>query len=185
MPQKAFTITFCLAGLALWGSSQMSARGGAVAQTAQSANDAANTIETYCATCHNGRLRAPSGPLLDRLDASRIANNPELWSRAYRQLQAGAMPPAGSPRPDRATVDAVLIAIEQALETQAKPHLRGILLRYPEAFRTTITEKLLIFAAAGAVGPTSATPDSLVRARNILRRTSNPRWSTLIAAVIQ
>ena len=453
MPQKAFTIAFCLAGLALWGSSQMSARGGAVAQTAQSANDAANAIETYCATCHNGRLRSPSGPLLDRLDASQIAHNPELWSRAYRQLQAGAMPPAGSPRPDRATVDAVLITIERALEAPAKPRatassgevatqlasmlwnsapdatlaqeakqnrlrdlasierqvqrmladdrahtfvsrffvpwlqldalakaapdkkffpdydvslrdslaketelfllsqlrddrdpielwsanysflneqlakhygvpnvtgpqfrrtplplperagllgqgsimmvtsrhehgvdaayttpatrakwirlhffgaplpsgfpgaqpvkpelpitpqtrtlamdpcvnchrnffplgyalenfdpigrwrtsdqigpvdasgafvdgtpmngaldLREILLRYPEAFRTTITEKLLIFAAAGAVSPTSATPDSLVRARNILRRTSNPRWSTLIAAVIQ
>jgi hypothetical protein len=63
--------------------------------------------------------------------------------------------------------------------------LRHVLSRYPEAFRTTITEKLLIFAAVGSVGPTSATPESLVGARQILRGTPNPRWSTLIAAVVQ
>ena len=121
MPQKAFTMAICLAALALWGSSQMSARGGVVAQTARSANDVSNAIETYCATCHNGRLRSPSGPLLDQLDASRIAANPDLWSRAYRQLQAGAMPPAGSPRPDRSTVDAMLVSIERDLGAQARP----------------------------------------------------------------
>jgi hypothetical protein len=63
--------------------------------------------------------------------------------------------------------------------------LRKILLQYPEAFRTTITEKLLIYAAVGSVGPTSATPESLVRAREILRSSPDPRWSTLIAAVVQ
>jgi hypothetical protein len=226
MPQKTILLALVLAGIALWGSSYTSAQGGA--------------IDTYCATCHNGRLRSPSGPLLDQLDASRIAANPDLWSRAYRQLQAGAMPPAGSPRPDRTTVDAVLLSIERALGAQAKPRavtgsgevattlasmlwnsepdavlqqeaqqnrlknlasverqvvdgtpingvvdLRRVLLQYPEAFRTTITEKLLIYASAGAAGPTSATPDSLVRARRILRSTPNPRWSTLIAAIVQ
>ena len=63
--------------------------------------------------------------------------------------------------------------------------LRQVLLQYPEAFRTTLTEKLIIYASTGAVGPTSATPDSLVRARQILRSTPNPRWSTLIAAAVQ
>ena len=63
--------------------------------------------------------------------------------------------------------------------------LRKILLQYPEAFRTTITEKLLIYAAVRSVGPTSATPESLVRAREILRSSPGPRWSTLIAAVVQ
>ena len=63
----------------------------------------------------------PSGTLLDQLDVTRIAANPALWSRAYRQLQAGAMPPVGAPRPDRATAEAILVAIEQALGAQTKP----------------------------------------------------------------
>ena len=49
-----------------------------------------------------------------------MADRPELWARAYRQLQAGAMPPVGSPRPDRAAVDAALLAIEKALGAAAK-----------------------------------------------------------------
>ena len=44
-------------------------------------------------------MRSPSGALLDRFDTATIADNPEVWSRAYRQLQAGTMPPVGAPRP--------------------------------------------------------------------------------------
>jgi len=79
-----------------------------------------SVVGTYCATCHNGRLRSPSGLLLEAFDPMRIADHPELWARAYRQLQAGAMPPVGSPRPARATVDAALSAIEQALGVQVR-----------------------------------------------------------------
>ena len=61
--------------------------------------------------------------------------------------------------------------------------LRQILLRHPEAFRTTVTEKLLVYASTGSVTPTSATPQSLIGARRILRNTPQPRWSTLIAAI--
>jgi hypothetical protein len=76
---------------------------------------------TYCASCHNDRLRSPSGLLLERFDAARVGEQPELWARAYRQLQAGAMPPVGSARPDRASIDAALIAIERALAGAAGP----------------------------------------------------------------
>jgi hypothetical protein len=61
--------------------------------------------------------------------------------------------------------------------------LRQILLQHSEAFRTTVTEKLLIYASTGAVSPTGGTPQSLMRARQILRSTPKPRWSTSIAAV--
>lgn len=122
MPQKTVAVALLLAGLAPCSGSQMQAQDGAGAQSKQTSAAASQAIETYCATCHNGRQRSPSGPLLDPLDASQIAANAELWSRAYRQLQAGAMPLAGSPRPDRATVDAMLVSIERALGTQAKPH---------------------------------------------------------------
>jgi len=89
--------------------------------SAQTSPDVSNVIDTYCSSCHNGRMRSPSGILLDQFDVAQVAASPEVWSRAYRQLQAGAMPPVGVPRPDRATVDAVLTSIEQALGAQAKP----------------------------------------------------------------
>ena len=80
---------------------------------AQTAPNLSKVVDTYCGDCHDGQQRSPSGALLDKLDAAQISANPKVWSRAYRQLQAGTMPPVGSPRPDRATYDAVLASIEQ------------------------------------------------------------------------
>jgi mono/diheme cytochrome c family protein len=74
----------------------------------------ASVFDTYCSTCHNGTMRSPSGALLDKFDAASIADQRDVWARAYRQVQAGTMPPVGAPRPDRATYDAVLASIEQA-----------------------------------------------------------------------
>jgi hypothetical protein len=59
--------------------------------------------------------------LLERFDAATVGDQPELWARAYRQLQAGAMPPVGSARPDRTSVDAALVAIERELAAAAPP----------------------------------------------------------------
>jgi hypothetical protein len=87
----------------------------------QTDGDVSAAMDTYCAGCHNGRTRSASGRPLDQFDAARIAASPDAWSRAYRQLQAGAMPPVGAPRPDRATVDALLASIERALGRNAKP----------------------------------------------------------------
>jgi hypothetical protein len=72
-------------------------------------------VQTYCAGCHNGVMRSPSGALLDRFDTATIADNPDGWSRAYRQLQAGTMPPFGAPRPDRIAYGTLLSSIEAAL----------------------------------------------------------------------
>src|SRR5579872_526075 len=87
----------------------------------QSSVSTSKVIETYCSGCHNGRMRSPSGAVLELLDPAQIAASPDLWSRAYRQIQAGTMPPAGAPRPDRATYDSVLTSIEQSLSVDAKP----------------------------------------------------------------
>ena len=82
---------------------------------------AAGTIATYCAGCHNGVRRSPSGALLDQFDPARISENADAWTRAYRQLQAGTMPPVGAPRPDRAASNALLTSIEAALRATAPP----------------------------------------------------------------
>jgi hypothetical protein len=89
--------------------------------SAQSESGLSGLVGTYCASCHNGRLRSPSGLLLESLDTADPAARPELWARTYRQLQAGAMPPVGSPRPDRAVLDAALLSIERALAGSAQP----------------------------------------------------------------
>jgi hypothetical protein len=89
--------------------------------SAQGDPSLSSVVGTYCASCHNGRLRSSSGLLLEAFDAGDVAARPELWARAYRQLQAGAMPPVGSPRPARGSVDAALVAIERALNEPGAP----------------------------------------------------------------
>src|SRR4030095_4290917 len=76
------------------------------------ARTASTVVDTYCAGCHNGVMRSPSGAVLDQFDTARIAENPDMWTRAYRQLQAGTMPPDGAARPDRQAYDMVLASIE-------------------------------------------------------------------------
>jgi mono/diheme cytochrome c family protein len=78
-------------------------------------------VNTYCAGCHNGVMRSPSAALLDYLDPARISASPDAWTRAYRQIQAGTMPPVGAPRPDRAASNAILASIESALGANATP----------------------------------------------------------------
>jgi mono/diheme cytochrome c family protein len=82
---------------------------------------ASDIVATYCGGCHNGTMRSPTGAVLDTLDLARAAENPDVWTRAYRQLQAGTMPPVGAPRPDRRSYDAVLASIEAASGANAPP----------------------------------------------------------------
>jgi hypothetical protein len=89
---------------------------------AQTGPNLSKAMDTYCSGCHNGIMKSPSGALLDKFDAAqsdkeKISASPEVWSRAYRQLQAGTMPPVGAPRPDRATHDAALDSIERELDS--------------------------------------------------------------------
>lgn len=77
--------------------------------------DVSATVRTYCTGCHNGVMRSPAGALLDRFDGSAIGADADAWSRAYRQVQAGTMPPAGVPRPDRTAAGRLLASIETAL----------------------------------------------------------------------
>ncbi|HVZ23210.1 MAG TPA: DUF1592 domain-containing protein [Vicinamibacterales bacterium] len=110
---RSHTTAVILVGLFAGASTGLSAR--------PAATDPAPTqiAQTYCATCHNGVTRSLSGATLDRLDPATIADNPAVWSRAYRQLQAGTMPPVGAPRPDAASRARLLASIETALGADA------------------------------------------------------------------
>jgi hypothetical protein len=70
--------------------------------------------------------------------------------------------------------------------TNGVVELRHVLLQRPDAFRTTITERLLVYAAGQPVKASRmASPGTLVRARQILRGTAPARWSAIIAEVVR
>jgi mono/diheme cytochrome c family protein len=79
----------------------------------------AATLNKYCATCHNEKVRA-GGFALEKLNAEDPGANAAAWEKVVRKLRTGAMPPAGRPRPDAATYDAVASHFEAKLDAAAK-----------------------------------------------------------------
>jgi hypothetical protein len=69
--------------------------------------------------------------------------------------------------------------------TNGVVQLRGVLLLRPDAFRTTITEQLLAYADGRPVSASRMPPDTLVRARQILRSATPARWSAIIAGIVK
>jgi mono/diheme cytochrome c family protein len=75
-------------------------------------------LDQYCVTCHNERLKT-AGLALDTLQKARIEENGETWEKVIRKVRAGLMPPAGSKRPDRGSLDALATAIEGSIDHAA------------------------------------------------------------------
>jgi len=85
----------------------------------------AKAINQYCVGCHNERSRTTataSGVVLDTVDLTRVADHGEMWEKVIRKLRAGAMPPAGLPRPDAATQNALVSFLETTLDRAAAEH---------------------------------------------------------------
>ena len=78
-----------------------------------------DVLQRYCFACHNARTRT-AGLALDTFDMARTGDHPEVWEAVVRKLRTGAMPPAGRPRPDRATYDAVVDWLETELDRAAE-----------------------------------------------------------------
>ena len=60
------------------------------------------TLDKYCVTCHNARLRTAS-MLLDQADVDHPETNAAVWEKVLHKLRAREMPPVGVPHPDDAT----------------------------------------------------------------------------------
>ena len=75
-------------------------------------------LQRYCFACHNDRART-GGLALDVLDMAHVEEDAHVWEQVVRKLRTGAMPPAGRPRPDAATYDAVATWLETALDRAA------------------------------------------------------------------
>jgi len=78
-------------------------------------------LDQYCVTCHNQRAKT-AGLMLDQMDPSHVAEQPEKWEAVVRKLRAGMMPPAGARRPDRATLNAMTVWLENELDRNAVPN---------------------------------------------------------------
>ena len=64
-------------------------------------------INRYCVTCHNAKLKT-AGLTLDTIDVDKVSENTAVWEKAARKLRARAMPPAGLPRPEEASYQALV-----------------------------------------------------------------------------
>ncbi|HLH96361.1 MAG TPA: DUF1592 domain-containing protein [Xanthobacteraceae bacterium] len=69
------------------------------------------TWKIYCDTCHFGP-KARANLNLEGLDLANLDAKGEVWEKLLRKLRAREMPPPGMPRPDDATYDALVKAIE-------------------------------------------------------------------------
>jgi mono/diheme cytochrome c family protein len=75
-------------------------------------------IDKYCITCHNAKLKT-AGLQLDALDLDHVGQHADLWEKVARKLRTGEMPPAGLPRPDKATYAGVATELETQLDAAA------------------------------------------------------------------
>jgi Protein of unknown function (DUF1592)/Protein of unknown function (DUF1588)/Protein of unknown function (DUF1587)/Protein of unknown function (DUF1595)/Protein of unknown function (DUF1585)/Cytochrome C oxidase, cbb3-type, subunit III len=81
----------------------------------------ADLVETYCLSCHDDDHRK-GGLALDAMLKSGVGDHPEVWEKVVRKLRARQMPPIGKDRPDDATYDAVVAALEASLDRAASAH---------------------------------------------------------------
>jgi mono/diheme cytochrome c family protein len=75
-------------------------------------------VDKYCVTCHNERLHT-AGLLLDKVSADDVTASGDIWEKVVRKVRTGEMPPAGMPRPDKATFDTFASELETALDHAA------------------------------------------------------------------
>jgi hypothetical protein len=83
-----------------------------------SASTVRASLNKYCVTCHNVRLKT-GGLTLDAMDLDHVAAGAEVWEKVVRKVRSGAMPPQGMNRPDRATADSMVAWLETTLDAAA------------------------------------------------------------------
>src|SRR5689334_22252932 len=104
----AGVLAFC----AVWGASAASQapavrRGELVASPVE----LRQTLDKYCAGCHNARVKTSAtagGVILNDVNLATVPSDPVLWEKVIRKLRTGAMPPAGMPRPEPAVHEALV-----------------------------------------------------------------------------
>jgi hypothetical protein len=93
------------------------------AQNAPTANDHKQTLQLYCVGCHSGPTPF-AGLSLEPLDFANLEDNGIIWEKMVRKLRDRQMPPAGMPRPDDATMQALINYVETGRDrlSETKPN---------------------------------------------------------------
>ena len=76
------------------------------------------TVDTYCVTCHNQRLKT-GGLSLDNVGLADAAAHADVWEKVVRKVRGGMMPPAGAPRPAAEARTALVSFLETTLDRAA------------------------------------------------------------------
>jgi mono/diheme cytochrome c family protein len=80
--------------------------------------DVRATLNQYCVTCHNQRLKTANLEL-DAKDVNRLETDVVAWEAVVRKLRTGMMPPKSAPRPGRSTLEATAAWLETGLDRVA------------------------------------------------------------------
>ncbi len=76
------------------------------------------TLDRYCVTCHNQRLRI-ADLALDAADVAAVGRDAATWEKVARKLRTRTMPPSRRPRPDEASYDGLVAYLESELDAAA------------------------------------------------------------------
>src|SRR5262245_46950793 len=87
--------------------------------SSSAASDHRTTLQLYCVGCHSGPTPF-AGLNLEPLDFANLEANGEIWEKLVRKLRARQMPPAGMPRPDDATLEAIVKYVETGRDHMAE-----------------------------------------------------------------
>ena len=94
-----------------------------VGVAAQNDADAARTratLDRYCVTCHNERLRTGGLDLADTaVDPRHVDRDAAVWEKVVRKLRTGMMPPSPRPRPDEQAYVSLVSYLETELDRAA------------------------------------------------------------------
>ena len=78
-------------------------------------------VNQYCVACHNSTAKT-ADLALDTISSETVDRHPQVWEKVVRRLRARQMPPAGIPRPDEDTYNAVIASLEASLDSNATVH---------------------------------------------------------------
>jgi mono/diheme cytochrome c family protein len=77
------------------------------------------TLDRYCVTCHNTRLKT-GGLALDIADPVNVGGSSEVWEKVVRKVRGGMMPPPGRPAPSAEERRALVTSLEGSLDRVAE-----------------------------------------------------------------
>ena len=88
------------------------------AQAPSTVSASGDVLKRYCVSCHNERLKT-GGLALDTIRVDQVGEHAATWEKVVRKLRTGSMPPAGRPRPQPSEAEALVTALENALDAVA------------------------------------------------------------------